>query len=78
MDNLKRVDIKVPEELLKFAAVKAAMTGISRRQYIANIVIDTLEHVKAFSDAWDQVKDRPVVGREYPLSVTECTTTKPE
>jgi hypothetical protein len=34
----KRVDIKLEEEVLRWAAIEAAKIGISRRQYLSKLI----------------------------------------
>ena len=72
MDNLKRVDIKLSIETLAWAASEATKLGMSRRQFLSSCV-EELKCIKG-----KQSFDAPLYQREYPLSVTECTTTKPE
>lgn len=42
----RRVDIEVPEDVLRWAAIEAAKAGISRRKYI----VRCLEYAKSAAD----------------------------
>jgi hypothetical protein len=44
----KRVDIKLEEEVLKWAAIEAAKMGISRRQCLSKIIKDYITMRNSF------------------------------
>ena len=68
MDNLKRVDIKLSIETLAWAASEATKLGISRRQFLSRCV----ERI------YGEEPNIQFVKGKYPLTPTECTTTKSE
>ena len=45
MGNLHRVDIKIPKEELKWLGIEAATLGISRRQLMADIIINNVRTI---------------------------------
>ena len=45
MEDLQRVDIKIPREELKWLGIEAATLGISRRQLIADIVTNNVRTI---------------------------------
>ena len=45
MEDLHRVDIKIPKEELKWLGIEAATLGISRRQLIADIIINNVRTI---------------------------------
>lgn len=45
MEDLHRVDIKIPKEELKWLGIEAATLGISRRQLMADIVINNVRTI---------------------------------
>jgi hypothetical protein len=58
----KRVDIKLEEEVLKWAAIEAAIMGMSRRQYLARIITDfsivmNPLRIKHLEHKWDNPKN---------------------
>ena len=53
MEETQRVDIKVKKSTLKWAAVKAAKQGISRRQLLADILEDTKIMLEKFETEWN-------------------------
>ena len=55
MEELQRVDIKIDKELLKFAGAKAALVGISRRQYLADVLTEKLLRLREFSEEWGKI-----------------------
>ena len=63
-----RVDIDLPDDFLKWAGEKAKELGMSRRSYMKNILL-------RFSKYYDAVQSSKYT---YPLTSTECTTTKSE
>lgn len=42
----KRVDIELDEEVLKWAAIQAAINGMSRRQFITELVVKQFNNSK--------------------------------
>ena len=45
MGNLHRVDIKIPKEELKWLGIEAATLGISRRQLMADLLINNVRTI---------------------------------
>jgi len=45
METLHRVDIKIPKEELKWLGIEAATLGISRRQLMADILINNVRTI---------------------------------
>ena len=45
MDNLHRVDIRLEKDVLKWLGIEAAKLGISRRQLIADIIINNVRTI---------------------------------
>jgi len=45
MEDLHRVDIKIPKEELKWLGIEAATLGISRRQLMADILINNVRTI---------------------------------
>ena len=45
MEDLHRVDIKIPKEELKWLGIEAATLGISRRQLMADIIINNVRTI---------------------------------
>lgn len=42
----KRVDIELDEEVLRWAAIQAAINGMSRRQFITELVVKQFNNSK--------------------------------
>ena len=45
MEDLHRVDIKIPKEELKWLGIEAATLGISRRQLMADIITNNVRTI---------------------------------
>ena len=45
MEDLQRVDIKIPKEELKWLGIEAATLGISRRQLMSDIIINNVRTI---------------------------------
>ena len=45
MEDLHRVDIKIPKEELKWLGIEAATLGISRRQLMSDIIINNVRTI---------------------------------
>ena len=45
MEDLHRVDIKIPKEELKWLGIEAATLGISRRQLMADMLINNVRTI---------------------------------
>ena len=45
MEDLHRVDIKIPKEELKWLGIEAATLGISRRQLMADLLINNVRTI---------------------------------
>ena len=45
MEDLQRVDIKIPKEELKWLGIEAATLGISRRQLMADLLINNVRTI---------------------------------
>ena len=55
MEETQRVDIKLKKSTLKWAAVKAAKQGISRRQFLADMLEDTKNMLEKFESEWNSI-----------------------
>ena len=45
MEDLRRVDVKIPKEELKWLGIEAATLGISRRQLMADLLINNVRTI---------------------------------
>ena len=55
MEETQRVDIKAKQSTLKWAAIKAAKQGISRRQFLSEMLDFAKIKLEEFETEWNNI-----------------------